>query len=153
MSGSVNTVILIGNVGKVPEIKRLQSGNRVASFSIATSESWRDKNSGERQEKTEWHQISVWGSGDSGGLAGIVEKYVNKGDKVYVKGQLQTRQWEDQSGQKRYTTEVVLRGFNAELQLLSQKKDGGGGGGRERDDDTRSSRGKMHDEMNDEIPF
>ncbi len=114
MSGSVNKVILIGNLGADPEIRRTQDGRPIASMRIATSESWRDKNSGERKEKTEWHSVVIFNEG----LAKISEQYLKKGSTVYVEGQLQTRKWQDQSGQDRYTTEVVLQGFNSNLTML-----------------------------------
>jgi single-strand DNA-binding protein len=121
MAGSLNKVTLIGNVGKDPEVRNTQGGKVVANFSIATSESWTDKTSGERSEKTEWHNIVVWGP-----LAEIVEKYVQKGSKLYIEGKLQTRSWE-KDGKKNYTTEIVLQGFGAQLILLSGRQDGGGG--------------------------
>ncbi|MCD8563160.1 MAG: single-stranded DNA-binding protein [Alphaproteobacteria bacterium] len=123
MAGSVNKVILIGNLGQDPEIRSFQSGDRVASFSIATSESWKDKATGERKEKTEWHRVSVLNQG----LVKIVESYVKKGSKVYIEGQLETRKWQDQNGQDKYTTEVVLRPFRGELTLLDSR--GGSAGG------------------------
>lgn len=119
MAGSVNRVILIGNVGADPEIRRTQSGTPIANLRIATSESWRDKNSGERKEKTEWHTVSVF----SEGLVKIIEQYVKKGIKVYVEGSLQTRKWQDQSGSDRYSTEVVLQGYTCSLTLLDGKSD------------------------------
>jgi len=121
MAGSVNKVILVGNLGKDPEIRTFQNGGRVASFSIATSESWKDKSSGERKEKTEWHRISVLNEN----LVGIIERYLKKGSKVYLEGQLETRKWTDKEGQEKYTTEVVLRPFRGELTMLDGKKDGG----------------------------
>lgn len=121
MAGSVNKAILVGHVGKDPVIKTFSSGDKVANFSIATSDSWRDKNTGERKEKTDWHNVAVFGN-----LAEVVEKYVRKGSKLYVEGKLQTRKWQDQSGQDKYTTEIVLQGFNASLVML----DGGGGNSR-----------------------
>ena len=126
MAGSVNKVILIGNLGADPEIRHTQDGRPIANLSIATSESWRDKNTGERKEKTEWHRVVIF----SEGLAKIVEQYLKKGSKVYIEGQLQTRKWQDQSGQDKYTTEVVLSGFNGTLTMLdSRNSEGGGGGG------------------------
>ncbi len=122
MAGSLNRVTLIGNCGKDPEIRQAGNGNRVATFSIATSESWTDKASGERKEKTEWHNVVVWNDG----LIGVIEKYVKKGSKVMVEGQMQTRKWEKE-GIERYTTEVVLQGFGGQLILLG---DAGGGGNR-----------------------
>jgi single-strand DNA-binding protein len=121
MAGSVNKVILVGNLGKDPEIRTFQNGGRVASFSVATSESWKDKSSGERKEKTEWHRISVLNEN----LVGIVERYLKKGSKVYLEGQLETRKWTDKEGQEKYTTEVVLRPFRGELTMLDGKRDGG----------------------------
>ncbi|MEP0945208.1 MAG: single-stranded DNA-binding protein [Rhizobiaceae bacterium] len=126
MAGSVNKVILVGNLGADPEIRRTQDGRPIANFSIATSESWRDKNTGERREKTEWHRVVCFNEG----LCKVIEQYVKKGSKVYIEGQLQTRKWQDQSGQDKYTTEVVLQGFNGNLTMLdSRNQDGGGGFG------------------------
>ena len=125
MAGSVNKVILIGNLGRDPEMRRTQDGRAIANFSIATSESWRDKNSGERREKTEWHRIVCF----SEGLNRVIEQYVKKGSKVYIEGQLQTRKWTDQSGAEKYTTEVVLQGFNGTLTLLDSRGGGGEGQG------------------------
>ncbi len=128
MAGSVNKVILVGNLGADPEIRRTQDGRPVANLRVATSESWRDKNSGERRERTEWHRVVIF----SEGLCRIAEQYLRKGSKVYLEGQLQTREWEDQSGQKRYTTEVVLQGFNSTLTMLDGRNERGGdfaGGG------------------------
>ena len=122
MAGSVNKVILIGNLGKDPEIRRTQDGRPIANLRIATSESWRDKNSGERREKTEWHSVVIF----SEPLCKIVEQYVKKGSKVYIEGALQTRKWQDQQGQERYSTEVVLQGFNAVLTMLDGRPGGGG---------------------------
>ena len=122
MAGSVNKVILIGNLGKDPEIRRTQDGRPIANLRIATSESWRDKNSGERREKTEWHSVVIF----SEPLCKIVEQYLKKGSKVYIEGALQTRKWQDQQGQERYSTEVVLQGFNAVLTMLDGRPGGGG---------------------------
>ncbi len=166
MAGSVNKVILVGNLGQDPEIRRLGSGDPVVNLRIATSESWRDRQSGERKEKTEWHSVVIFNEN----LAKVAEQYLKKGSKVYVEGQLQTRQWEDQSGQKRYSTEVVLQKFRGELQMLDGR--GGGAGGEIED---RSGRGadfgssgpmergnqgfggkggsKFKEEIDDEIPF
>lgn len=123
MAGSVNKVILIGNLGKDPEVRSMQNGGKVANLSIATSETWRDKASGERKEKTEWHRVVIFGN-----LAEIAEKYLKKGSKVYVSGSLQTRKWTDQSGAEKYSTEVVLQGHGGELTMLDGKGGGGGGG-------------------------
>src|ERR1700746_1432287 len=121
MAGSVNKVILVGNLGKDPEIRRTQDGRPIANLSVATSETWRDRATGERKEKTEWHRVVIFNEG----LAKVAEQYLKKGAKVYVEGQLQTRKWTDQSGAEKYTTEVVLQGFNSSLTML----DGRGGGG------------------------
>lgn len=125
MAGSVNKVILVGNLGQDPEIRSFQSGDRVANFSVATSESWNDRNSGERKEKTEWHRVSVTNQG----LVKVIENYVKKGSKVYIEGQLETRKWTDQSGQERYTTEVVLRPYRGELTMLDSRGGAQQGGG------------------------
>jgi single-strand DNA-binding protein len=123
MAGSVNKVILVGNVGKDPEIRRLNSGEPVVTLSIATSETWRDKQSGERKEKTEWHKVVIFNEG----LAKVAEQYVRKGSKLYIEGQLQTRKWQDQSGVEKYTTEVVLQRFRGEMTLLDSRQGGGAG--------------------------
>ena len=122
MAGSVNKVILVGNLGADPEIRRLNSGDPVVNLRIATSESWRDKGSGERREKTEWHNVVIFNDN----LAKVAEQYLKKGMKVYLEGQLQTRKWQDQTGQDRYTTEVVLQKFRGELQMLDGRSEGGG---------------------------
>lgn len=123
MAGSVNKVILVGNVGKDPEIRRTQDGRPIANLRIATSESWRDKNTGERREKTEWHSVVVFNEN----LCKVIEQYVKKGAKLYIEGQLQTRKWQDQQGQDRYSTEVVLQGFNGQLTMLDARSGGMGG--------------------------
>jgi single-strand DNA-binding protein len=125
MAGSVNKVILIGNLGADPEIKRTQDGRPVANLRIATSETWRDRNTGERREKTEWHRVVIFNEG----LCKVAENYLKKGAKVYIEGQLQTRKWQDQSGQDRYSTEVVLQGFNSTLTMLDGRGEGASGGG------------------------
>jgi single-strand DNA-binding protein len=128
MAGSVNKVILIGNVGADPEIRRTQDGRPIANLRIATSETWRDRNSGERKEKTEWHTVVVFNEG----LCKVIEQYVKKGAKLYIEGALQTRKWQDQQGQDRYSTEVVLQGFGSTLTMLDGRGEGGGdrsGGG------------------------
>jgi single-strand DNA-binding protein len=122
MAGSVNKVILIGNVGADPEIRRTQDGRPIANLRIATSEQWRDRNSGERKEKTEWHNVVVFNEG----LCKVIEQYVKKGAKLYIEGALQTRKWQDQTGNDRYTTEVVLQGFNSTLTMLDGRGEGGG---------------------------
>ena len=126
MAGSVNKVILIGHLGKDPEVRSFSNGGRVCNFRIATSETWRDKASGEKRERTEWHTIAIFADG----LVGIAEKYLRKGSKVYVEGQLETRKWQDQNGADRYSTEVVLRPFGGSLTLLDSRRDGEGGQGR-----------------------
>lgn len=169
MAGSVNKVILVGNLGRDPEVRRLNSGSPVVNLRIATSESWRDKNSGERQERTEWHNVVIFNEN----LAKVAEQYLKKGSKVYVEGQLQTRKWQDQSGQDRYTTEVVIQRFRGDLTFLDRPGDsmggerggsdfgrsspmesgggpdagrsGGGGGG--------GGGGSYAEELDDEIPF
>jgi len=125
MTGSVNKVILVGNVGRDPEIRSTQDGTRVANMSLATSESWRDKNSGERKERTEWHRVVVFNER----LVDVIEKYVRKGSKLYIEGALQTRKWTDNSNQERYTTEVVLQRFRGELTMLDGRSGGSGEGG------------------------
>ena len=122
MSGSVNKVIILGNLGNDPEVRNLPNGGKVVTLSVATSESWRDKNSGERRERTEWHKVVIFNDA----LAGVAESYLRKGGKVYIEGQLQTRKWQDQSGADRYSTEIVLQGFNSQLVLLG---DGGSSSG------------------------
>ena len=125
MAGSVNKVILVGNLGRDPEIRSTQDGTKVANLSLATSESWRDRNTGERRERTEWHRVVIFNDR----LCDVAEKYLRKGSKIYIEGQLQTRKWTDQSGQERYTTEVVLQRFRGELTMLDGRQDGGGFGG------------------------
>ncbi|NRG18849.1 single-stranded DNA-binding protein [Rhizobiales bacterium] len=125
MAGSVNKVILIGNLGADPEVRRMQDGRPVVNLRIATSETWRDRNTGERREKTEWHRVVIFNEG----LAKVAENYLKKGSKVYIEGQLQTRKWQDQSGQDKYSTEIVLQGFNSTLTMLDGRGEGGGGGG------------------------
>jgi single-strand DNA-binding protein len=155
MAGSLNQVQLIGNLGKDPEIRHTRDGRPIANLSIATSESWRDKSTGERKEKTEWHRVVVF----SEPLCKVIEQYVKKGDKIFVQGALQTRKWQDQSGQDRYSTEVVLQGFNCQLQMLGSAG-GGGGGSRLSDDDDDDGyqrgarpRGSSNRELDDDIPF
>lgn len=169
MAGSVNKVILVGNLGADPEIRSLNSGDKVANIRIATSETWRDKNSGERREKTEWHNVVMFDQN----LVKVAENYLKKGSKVYVEGQLQTRKWQDRDGNDRYTTEVVLQRFRGELHMLDSR--GGGGGGDYGSDDSfggggysgggggggRSGGGGggggredfRNDDLDDEIPF
>ena len=123
MAGSVNKVILVGNLGADPEIRRTQDGRPIANLRVATSETWRDKGTGERKEKTEWHRVVIFNEG----LCRVAEQYLKKGAKIYIEGQLQTRKWQDQSGQDKYSTEVVLQGFNSVLTMLDGRSGGGGG--------------------------
>ncbi len=125
MAGSVNKVILIGNLGRDPEVRTFQNGGKVCNLRIATSETWKDRNSGERRERTEWHSVAIF----SEPLARVAEQYLKKGSKVYLEGQLETRKWQDQSGQDRYSTEVVLRPYTSTLTMLDGRGEGGGGGG------------------------
>jgi single-strand DNA-binding protein len=124
MAGSVNKVILVGNLGADPEVRTFQNGGKVCNLRIATSENWKDRNTGERRERTEWHSVAIF----SEPLARIAEQYLRKGSKVYIEGQLETRKWQDQSGQDRYSTEIVLRPYRGELTLLDGRQGGGGGG-------------------------
>ena len=124
MAGSVNKVILVGNLGRDPEVRSFQNGGKVCNLRIATSENWKDRNTGERRERTEWHSVAIF----SEGLVRVCEQYLRKGSKVYIEGQLQTRKWQDQSGNDRYSTEVVLQGFNGTLIMLDGRNESGGGG-------------------------
>lgn len=154
MAGSVNKVIIVGNLGKDPEVRTFQNGGRVASFSVATSESWKDKASGERKEKTEWHRVSILNDN----LVGIAERYLKKGSKVYIEGQLETRKWTDKEGQEKYTTEVVLRPYRGELTMLDGKS-GGGANANSMSDDSAPAFGPSSGgstsapELDDSIPF
>ena len=174
MAGSVNKVILIGNLGKDPEIKSFQNGGRIANFSIATSESWKDRATGEKKERTEWHNISV----NSEGLVGVVERFLKKGSKVYIEGQLRTRKWQDRDNNDRYTTEVILSGPGAVMTMLDGAPGGGGGGqrsggggyggsgggsggwdngpssgGNDYGSGSRGGGGAPFDDLDDEVPF
>ncbi len=122
MAGSVNKVILVGNLGRDPEVRSFQNGGKVCNLRIATSETWKDRNTGERRERTEWHSVAIFNEG----LVRVAEQYLRKGSKVYVEGQLQTRKWQDQSGQDRYSTEIVLQGFSSTLVMLDSRSEGGG---------------------------
>lgn len=171
MAGSLNKVMLIGNLGADPEIRTFQNGGKVANLRIATTESWKDRNTGEKQERTEWHTVAIF----SEGLVGVAERYLKKGSKVFVEGQLQTRKWQDQSGNDRYSTEVVIRGMNGTLTMLDGASGGGGrsggsygggqgggqsggwdqggggqGGGRS---GASSGGGSNYDDLDDDIPF
>jgi single-strand DNA-binding protein len=163
MAGSVNKVILVGNLGRDPEIRSFQNGGRVANLNLATSENWRDKATGERKERTEWHRVAIFNDR----LVEVAEKYLKKGAKVYIEGQLETRKWTDTSGQEKYTTEVVLRQFRGELTMLDGRSGGGGGGSMGGPEDDYGSsggggpsggggapaRGKKSDVLDDDIPF
>jgi len=166
MAGSVNKVILVGNLGRDPEISNTQSNKKMAKLSVATSESWRDRQTGERKEKTEWHRVIIF----SEGLANIAEQYLRKGSKVYLEGALQTRKWTGDDGNERYSTEVVLQGFNSTLTMLDGRGEGGGGGGTGGGDpgpgwdgpdssgsggggDTGGGGGPAGGDLDDEIPF
>ena len=152
MAGSVNKVILIGNLGADPEVRRLNSGDPVVNLRIATSESWRDKQSGERREKTEWHQVVIFNDG----LAKVAEQYLRKGMKVYLEGQLQTRKWQDQQGQDRYSTEVVLQKFRGELQMLDSRSEGDRQGSQpvqRQQSYADQSGGSYANDLDDSIPF
>jgi len=147
MAGSVNKVILIGNLGREPEVRRMTSGDPVVNLSVATSETWRDKSSGERRERTEWHRVVIFNEH----LAKVAEQYLHKGSKVYLEGQLQTRKYTDKDGVEKYSTEVVLQRFRGELVMLDSRGEGGGGGGRGGAGESPASFDR--DEMDDEIPF
>jgi len=169
MAGSVNKVILVGNLGNDPEVRNLPSGGKVVNLSIATSEQWRDKNTGERKERTEWHRVVIF----SEGLTRVAEQYLRKGSKVYIEGALQTRKWQDQSGQDKYSTEIVLQGFNSTLTMLDGRGEGGGdnagggfsgpresygggnngGGGRQESRRPSSAPAFESGSMDDDIPF
>lgn len=155
MAGSVNKVILVGNVGQDPEVRQFQNGGQVCNFSLATSENWKDKNTGERREKTEWHRISVFNEG----LIRVIQSYVKKGSKLYIEGQLETRKWQDRDGNDRYTTEVVLRGYGGNLTMLDSRSSSSGGYGQEQASyggGPRQMEGPAQDfsaDLDDEIPF
>jgi single-strand DNA-binding protein len=148
MAGSVNKVILIGNLGADPEIRRTQDGRPIANLRVATSETWKDKNTGERREKTEWHRVVIFNKN----LADVAEKYLRKGAKVYLEGSLQTRKWTDKDGAEKYSTEVVLQNFNGTLVMLDGRGEGGGGG-RERVGASEAPAAFQRDDLDDEIPF
>jgi single-strand DNA-binding protein len=162
MAGSVNKVILVGNLGKDPEVRRTQDGRPIVNLTVATSDTWRDKNTGERKERTEWHRVVIF----SEGLAKVAEQYLKKGSKVYLEGQLQTRKWTDQSGVEKYSTEVVLQGFNSNLTMLDGRSGGGGAisgaddssgdfgaGGSSSPPRRAVAAGGRNGDMDDDIPF
>lgn len=142
---SVNKVILVGNLGSDPEIRSMQNGSKVANLRIATSESWKDKSSGERKERTEWHTVVIWNDG----LVGVAERFLKKGSKVYIEGQLQTRKWQDKDGADRYSTEVVLQGYGGTLTML----DGAPGGGEGQQQKPQGQRRSAREELDDDIGF
>ncbi len=151
---SLNRVMIIGNLGRDPEVKSLQDGTRLCNLSVATSESWTDKNTGERRERTEWHRVVIWVAG----LVDVAEKYLAKGSKVYLEGQLETRKWQDQSGNDRYSTEVVLRPYSGKIVLLGERQSAGNGAGERRQDTADDYRaasggGAPSGDIDDEIPF
>ncbi len=148
MAGSVNKVILIGNLGADPEVKSFQNGGRIANLRIATSESWKDKQTGERKERTEWHTVTI----ASDGLVGVVERYLRKGSKVYIEGQLRTRKWQDQNGNDRYSTEVNVGGMGGVLTMLDGAQ-GGSSAGASRSESAPANDGWAADYIDDEIPF
>lgn len=149
MAGSVNKIIIVGNLGADPEVKSFSNGGKVCNIRVATSESWKDKNSGERQERTEWHTVAIFGDG----LAGVAERYLRKGSKVYLEGQLRTRKWQDQSGNDRYSTEVVLQGPGAVLTMLDSAKGGDQGERSNSAPPAQSSQRPTADDLDDDIPF
>ena len=161
MAGSVNKVILVGNLGRDPEVRTFQNGGKVCNLSIATSENWKDRQTGERREKTEWHRVAIFNEG----LANVAERFLRKGSKVYIEGQLETRKWQDQNGQDKYSTEVVLRGYGGTMTMLDGRdgQQGGGGGGGGYDDRGGSGGGGGGfssggsdfggGDIDDEIPF
>ncbi|TNE42231.1 MAG: single-stranded DNA-binding protein [Alphaproteobacteria bacterium] len=149
MAGSVNKVILVGNLGADPEVRHTQDGRPIVNLRLATSESWRDRSTGERKERTEWHRVVIF----SEGLAKIAEQYLRKGSKVYIEGQLQTRKWQDQSGQDRYSTEVVLSGFNGTLTMLDSRSGGSGGDMGYSDNSPSGGSDFSSPDLDDEIPF
>lgn len=149
---SLNRAMIIGNLGKDPEVRTTQNGTKVANISVATSERWRDRNSGEQRERTEWHRVTLWDK-----LAEIAEKYLHKGSKVYLEGKIQTRKWQDQSGQDRYATEIVLQGFDAKMVMLDGKQEGGSSSSQSRSSDGGgygdSGAGYSGGDLDDGIPF
>lgn len=156
MAGSVNKVILVGNLGRDPEVRQTQDGNPIVNLSLATSENWRDKSTGERRERTEWHRVVIFNER----LADVAQKFLRKGSKIYIEGQLQTRKWTDQDGRDRYSTEVVLQRFRGELTMLDSRSEGGGGGGDYGDSggggggpSSPPSGGSGGGDLDDEIPF
>lgn len=151
MAGSVNKVILVGNLGKDPDVRQTQSGDTIVNLTVATSENWRDKNTGERKEKTEWHRVCVFNEN----LAKVAQSYLKKGSKVFIEGQLQTRKWTDQSGVEKYSTEVVLQRFRGELTMLDGRSEGGRSNEHDYSQDHANATQPIHsrDDLDDEIPF
>ena len=156
MAGSLNKVMLIGNLGQDPDIRTMQNGGRVCNLSVATSDTWKDKNTGERREKTEWHRVVIFNDG----LVGVCENYLKKGSKVFIEGSLETRKWTDQNGQDKYTTEVVLKAYNGSLTMLDGRNDNQSGGYQQNNQGMAASGGQqqsatapVHDDFEDDIPF
>ncbi|MGH1376656.1 MAG: single-stranded DNA-binding protein [Alphaproteobacteria bacterium] len=148
MAGSVNKVILVGNVGADPDIRTMQSGDKVVTLSVATSENWKDKNTGERREKTEWHRVVIFNKG----LVSVCENYLRKGAKVFIEGQLETRKWQDQSGQDKYSTEIVLKAFGGSLTMLDSRNSSDNGGHQQQSSQQQQQSNQV-DNLDDEIPF
>lgn len=149
MAGSLNRAFLIGNLGADPDIRTISNGSKIAQLSIATSETWKDKNTGEKHERTQWHRVVIFNEG----LVGVVEKYAKKGSKIFVEGQIETRQWEDQSGVKRYTTEIVLRNYGGGVTLLDRANGGPPPPDENAYGSTSTSNAPVHDDFEDDIPF
>lgn len=156
MAASLNKVMLIGNLGNDPDVRTMQNGGRVCNLSIATSESWKDKNTGERREKTEWHRVVIFNEG----LVGVCENYLKKGSKVFIEGALETRKWQDQNGNDKYSTEIVLKAFNGTLTMLDSRNDNQSGGYQQRPQQQASggampqqNAAPVHDDFEDDIPF
>jgi single-strand DNA-binding protein len=163
MAGSLNKVMIIGNLGNDPDIRSMQNGGRVCNLSIATSDTWKDKNTGERREKTEWHRVTIFNEG----IVSVCENYLKKGSKVFIEGSLETRKWQDQNGQDRYTTEIVLKPYNGNLTMLDSRNDNSGGGYQQQQRQVSNQQGggnfgggqqqaaqaQVHDDFEDDIPF
>lgn len=149
MAGSVNKVIIIGRLGQDPEVRSFQNGGQVCNLRVATSESWKDKNTGEKQERTEWHTVAIFNDG----LVSVAERFLKKGSNVYIEGKLQTRKWQDQSGNDRYSTEIVLQGYGGTLTMLDGPSGGGGGGQRNERKPDPAGAAPNYDDLDSDIPF
>ena len=159
MAGSLNKVMLIGNLGQDPDVRSMQNGGRVCNLSIATSETWKDKNTGEKREKTEWHRVTIFNEG----IVGVCENYLKKGSKVFIEGSLETRKWQDKDGQDRYTTEIVLKPYNGNLTMLDSRNDNQSGSSYQQNYQQQAASGggmqqnaapaRVHDDFDDDIPF